>query len=180
MKTFWAGMTLAALSLASAGDSGCNCAKFFGPRFEKPAIGTRSTTTGSLNAKSSVDSAKILGCDLKYWNMPSGSSIKLVWQFYGSEDSDEPDNKTKSDSQSVNGSGTITAYLQSREGDFEPGIYECKFTADADGKTVYESPGIARITVGKVKKGGGKKSKSGDDDDDSPKKKKKSKKEDDD
>jgi hypothetical protein len=183
MNTFWAGLSLAAISLASAGDSGCNCAKFFGPRVEKPAIGTRPSAMGTLSTSSKTDSAKFLGCDIKYWNMPSGAKIKLVWQYYESEEDDTADNKTSAKAQDVSGSGIINAYLQSLDGGFEPGIYECKFTAEAD-KTVYDSPASARITVGKIKKGagaGGKSKKAGDDDDDdSPKKKKKSKKEDDD
>jgi len=176
MKTFWAGVSIAAISFASAGESGCNCAKFFGPRLEKPAIGTRSSAKGTLSTTTKTDSAKFLGCDLKYWNMPSGSKIKLVWQVYESEGDDEPVNKTSANDQEVSGSGIITAYL-TFDGGFEPGIYECKFTAKSD-KTVYDSPASSKITLGKVKKGGGKKT-GDDDDDDAPKKKKKSKKDDD-
>ena len=177
MKTFWAGVTIAAISLGSAGESGCNCAKFFGPRIEKPAIGTRTSATGTLSTTNKTDSAKYLGCDLNYWNMPSDAKIELVWNVYDGDDSDEPVNSTKGKDQDVNGSGKITAYLQSLDGGFAPGIYECKFTVKAD-KTVYDSPASSKITVGKVKKWSVKKT-GDDDDDDAPKKKKKKSKEDD-
>lgn len=177
MKTFWAGLTVAALALASSGDSGCACLKFFKARIDKPTIGTRASTTATLDVKSKVDSTKYLGCDIAYWNLPAGSQIRVVWQYYENESDDTPDQHSKGEAQSVSGSGTMNGYLKSGEASFAPGVYECKWSVEAD-KKIEDSPAAARIVVGKPGKSSGK-SKAADDDDDAPKKKK-SKKDDDD
>jgi hypothetical protein len=163
--------------LALTAGTGCDAIKkLVGPRLEKPLIGTRSSAVASLDKKDTAKNPKYLGCDIKYFNMPAGSKIRLQWHHYLDEDGkieddDESDNNTKWKDQSVTGNGVINAYLQSVGGDFAPGVYECRWEAIAD-KKVDGAEQFARIKVGdlsdlKKKKG------AADDDDDAPKKKKK-------
>ena len=141
--------------------------------YEEPDV---SAAIASLDVKAETGKAKYLGCDIKYWNMPAGSKIKLVWHVYEDEEGheeDDPINKTSGKEQDVQGNGVINAYLQSLDGDFHPGIYECKSEAITS-KKVEGGEQAAKIKVGdlsEIKKG---KKKSADDDD-APKKKKKSK-----
>jgi hypothetical protein len=180
MKKIWAGLAFAGIATLAISSTGCDAIKkMIGPRMDAPSIGTRSSAIASLDVKSEASKAKYLGCDLKYWNMPAGSKVRLTWHVYADEeghDDDDPVNQTKGKEQPVQGNGVINAYLQSLDGEFHPGIYECKWEAIAD-KKVDGGEQIAKIKVGDLskKKGGG-----DDDDDDEPKKKKKKSSDDDD
>ncbi|GAC1351819.1 MAG: hypothetical protein NVSMB1_08540 [Polyangiales bacterium] len=130
-------------------------------RLDAPSIGTRDSATASLTVRSATDPVRYLGCDIKYFNMPAGAKIKLIWNYYEGEDDLTPDNKSSGKEQEVHGSDSISSYLQSPDGRFEPGIYECKWSVE-NARNVLHSPSSARITVlGKKSK-----SKATDDDDD--------------
>ena len=117
-------------SLAFAG-TGCDAIKkMVGPRMEPPTIGTRSSAIASLDIKKETKKAKFLGCDIKYFNMPAGSKIRLKWHHYADadgtiEEDDEADQSTEGKEQPVQGTGVINAYLSSIGGEFAPGVYEC-------------------------------------------------------
>jgi hypothetical protein len=179
MNKFWNGIAFATIASFAMGSTGCDAIKkMIGPRMDKPTVGTRVSAIASLDIKSETDKAKYLGCDLKYWNMPAGAKIKLTWHVYGDEDGDgkadddDPINQTSGKEQDVQGNGVINAYLQSLDGDFGPGIYECKWEA-VTSKKVDGGEQSAKIKVGDPKAKKSKKKKGGDDDD-APKKKKKS------
>lgn len=176
MNNVWKGIAFATIASFAMGSTGCDAIKkMIGPRMDKPTIGTRVSAIASLDVKDSASKAKYLGCDVKYWNMPAGAKIKLVWHVYEDEDGhedDDPINKTSGKEQDVQGNGVINAYLQSLDGDFHPGIYECKWEAITS-KKVEGGEQAAKIKVGDLAKA--KKKKGGDDDDGDKKKKKKSK-----
>lgn len=179
MNNVLKGIAFATVATFAMGSTGCDAIKkMIGPRMDKPTIGTRVSQIASLDVKSEVSKAKYLGCDIKYWNMPAGSTIKLVWHVYQDEEGhedDDPINKTSGKEQPVQGNGVINAYLQSLDGDFHPGIYECKWEAITS-KKVEGGEQEAKIKVGDL---GKKKKKSADDDDDGDKKKKKKSSDDD-
>lgn len=184
MNKLWNGIAFATMATFAMGSAGCDAIKkMIGPRMDKPTVGTRVSAIASLDIKSETQKAKYLGCDLKYWNMPAGAKIKLTWHVYDHEDAngndkpdeDDPINKTTGKEQDVQGNGVINAYLQSLDGDFGPGIYECRWEAVTD-KKVDGGEQAAKIKVGDLK---AKKKKGGDDDADDSKKKKKKKSDDD-
>lgn len=164
-------------SLAFAG-TGCDAIKkMVGPRMEQPSIGTRSSAIASLDVKKETKKAKFLGCDLKYFNMPAGSKIRLKWHHYADadgkiEEDDEAEQSTAGKEQSVQGTGVINAYLSVTNGEFAPGVYECEWKAITDKKVEGEEQ-HARIQVGdlseieeETKKAKDKKSKKKKSDDD--------------
>lgn len=177
MKQFWNGIAFATIATLAIGGTGCDAIKkMIGPRMDKPTIGTRVSAIASLDTKTETGKAKYLGCDLKYWNMPAGAKIKLVWHVYDDEDGDghadddDPINKTTGKEQDVQGNGVINAYLQSLDGDFGPGVYECRWEAITS-KKVDGGEQAAKIKVGDLKAKKTKKKPA--DDDDAPAKKKK-------
>ena len=177
MNRMTKGLAIGSIALLAIGSTGCDAIKkMIGPRMDKPTVGTRVSAIASLDVKSEVSKAKYLGCDIKYWNMPAGAKIRLVWHVYEDEEGheeDDPINKTSGKEQDVQGNGVINAYLQSMGGDFHPGIYECKWEAITS-KKVEGGEQAAKIKVGdlsEIKKGA--KKKSADDEDEAPKKKKK-------
>ena len=178
MNKLWALSAVAVLSMSS---TGCDAIKrAISPRMDKPTIGTRVSSLASLDVKSKVGKAKYLGCDLKYWNMPAGSTISLTWYVFDSE-KDQKKGKdrqhTDGKDQSAQQKGVINAYLQALDGKFAPGIYECRWEAHTPGdKRVEGGEQSASIVVGDLDDV---KSKS-DDDDETPKKKKAKKSSDDD
>ncbi len=175
MNNVLKGIAFATIATFAMGSTGCDAIKkMIGPRMDKPTIGTRVSQIASLDVKNETSKAKYLGCDIKYWNMPAGAKIKLVWHVYEDEnghEDDDPINKTSGKEQDVQGNGVINAYLQSLDGDFHPGIYECKWEAITS-KKVEGGEQAAKIKVGDL--GKAKKKKGGDDDDGDKKKKKKS------
>lgn len=182
MNKYWSGLTFAAIAALSLSTSGCDAIKkLISPRMEKPTIGTRASSIATLDVKAKTSKAKYLGCDLKYANMPTGSTVNLTWYVYDDESAQKKGKDrqhTDGKDQDVRQQGVINAYLQALDGEFAPGIYECRWEAKAaGGKTVEGGEQSASIVVGdldSVKKKGD------DDDSDAPKKKKKSKKSDDD
>lgn len=182
MNKFWAGITFAGIAALSVSTTGCDAIKkLISPRMEKPTIGTRASAIASLDVKSKTAKARYLGCDLKYANMPAGSTVNLTWYVYDSESAQKKGKerqKTDGKDQDVQQQGVINAYLQALDGEFAAGIYECRWEAHAaGGKKVEGGEQTASIVVGdldSVKKGGD------DEESDTPKKKKKSKKSDDD
>jgi hypothetical protein len=155
---------IASLSIAS---TGCDrIKKMLGPRLDKPTVGTRAEQSSPLDVTTRAPKAKFLGCDLKYWNMPAGTKIKLAWAHYGTPDGTKADVETAGEQQTVQGSGVIKAFLHSDGDEFPPGTYECRWEAMSS-KTVDNGEQSARITIGDES---GKKP--SDDDDDEPKKKK--------
>jgi hypothetical protein len=182
MNNVLKGIAFATIATFAMGSTGCDAIKkMIGPRMDKPTIGTRVSAIASLDVKDTTSKAKYLGCDIKYWNMPAGAKIKLVWHVYededgdGKADDDDPINKTTGKEQDVQGNGVINAYLQSLDGDFHPGVYECKWEAITS-KKVEGGEQAAKIKVGDLAK----KKKKGADDDDGDSKKKKKKSSDDD
>lgn len=181
MNKFWAGITFAGIAALSVSTTGCDAIKkLIAPRMEKPTIGTRASAIASLDVKSKTAKAKYLGCDLKYANMPAGSTVNLTWYVYDDESAQKKGKDrqhTDGKDQDVQQQGVINAYLQALDGEFAPGIYECRWEAHAaGGKKVEGGEQSATIVVGDldtVKKKGG------DDDSDEPKKKKKKKTDDD-
>jgi hypothetical protein len=174
MMTKWSGLACATIAALALSSTGCDAIKkMISPRMDKPTIGTRVSAMATLDIKDTAKNAKYLGCDLKYWNMPAGSKIKLTWHVFEDEKSAKKDKDvqhTDGKEQIVTGNGVINAYLQALDGEFSPGIYECRWEAIAD-KKVDGGEQSAKVTVGDV--GSGKSKKSSDDDDDAPKKKKK-------
>jgi hypothetical protein len=172
MMTKWSGLACATIAALALSSTGCDAIKkMISPRMDKPTIGTRVSAMATLDIKDTAKNAKYLGCDLKYWNMPAGSKIKLTWHVFEDEKSAKKDKDvqhTDGKEQVVTGNGVINAYLQALDGEFSPGIYECRWEAIAD-KKVEGGEQSAKVTVGDL----GKAKKSGDDDDDAPKKKKK-------
>jgi serine/threonine-protein kinase len=128
------------------------------PRIDKPTIGTRLSPTASLQVTSRASQVAFLGCDLRYWNMPSGTTIRLVWHVYDS-DGDET-NSTAGKEQEIRGNGIVNAYLQSVDGEFRPGTYECTWRVISDGAAeVPETSAKLRVmkaaTTGEPPSGGG-------------------------
>jgi len=183
MNKYWAGITFAGIAALSISTTGCDAIKkLIAPRMDKPTIGTRASAIASLDVKSKASKAKYLGCDLKYANMPAGSTVNLTWYVFDDEAAQKKGKDrqhTDGKDQDVQQQGVINAYLQALDGEFAAGIYECRWEAHAaGGKKVEGGEQSASIVVGDldtVKKKGG-----DDDDSDAPKKKKKSKKSDDD
>jgi len=179
MNRIWKGLAIGSIAMLAVGSTGCDAIKkMIGPRMDKPTIGTRVSAISSLDVKTETGKAKYLGCDIKYWNMPAGAKVKLIWHVYededgdGHADDDDPINKTTGKEQDVQGNGVINAYLQSLDGEFHPGVYECRWEAITS-KTVEGGEQKAKIKVGDLSELKKKKKKSADDDD-APKKKKKS------
>ena len=175
-RKVWNGFAFATIAALAIGGTGCDAIKkMIGPRMDKPTVGTRVSAIASLDVKNEVSKAKYLGCDIKYWNMPAGAKIKLVWHVYEDEEGhedDDPINKTSGKEQDVQGNGVINAYLQSLDGDFHPGVYECKWEAITS-KKVEGGEQTAKIKVGDLGKAKKKNKAASDDDDDGDKKKKK-------
>ena len=178
MNRITKGLAIGSIAVLAIGNTGCDAIKkMIGPRMDPATIGTRTSAIATLDVKSETSKAKYLGCDIKYWNMPAGAKIKLVWHVYededgdGHADDDDPINKTSGKEQDVQGNGVINAYLQSLDGDFHPGIYECRWEAITS-KTVQGGEQKAKIKVGDLSDGKKKKKKSADDDDAAKKKKK--------
>lgn len=175
MNKHWAGFGFAALTALALSSTGCDAIKkAIGPRMEKPTIGTRASAIASLDVKSKTTKAKYLGCDLKHYNMPAGSHVNLTWYVFDSESAQKKGKhrqKTDGKDQDVQGQGVINAYLQAIDGEFDPGIYECRWEANAaGGKKVDGGEQSASIVVGDLDEI---KSKGGDDEesDEAPKKK---------
>lgn len=178
MNKYWAGLTFAGIAALSISTTGCDAIKkLIAPRMDKPSIGTRASAIASLDVKSKTAKAKYLGCDLKYANMPVGSTVNLTWYVYddaSSQKKGKDRQHTDGKDQDVSKQGVINAYLQALDGEFAAGIYECRWEAHAaGGKKVEGGEQSASIVVGDLdevkKKSGGDE----DEESDTPKKKKK-------
>jgi hypothetical protein len=174
MSSITKGLAIGSIALLALGTTGCDAIKkLIAPRLDKPTIGTRSDPLATLDVKSSTPKAKYLGCDIRFWNMPAGSKLKVSWAIYESEDSNKPKRETAGEDQPVQGSGIINGHLSHEDGYFPPGIYECRWEAISE-KKVEGGKQAAKITVADVSE------KKGDDDaEEAPKKKKKKSKDDD-
>lgn len=104
------------------------------------------SASGELSPATKVDNAKLLGCDIQYWNIPSGSTLRVVWNFYTDEHDASPQEQSRGNAIAIAGTGMLTTEVPIKP-DFPAGIYECSWKLSSD-KPVENSEPAARISVG--------------------------------
>ncbi|MBL8719995.1 MAG: hypothetical protein JNL79_28680 [Myxococcales bacterium] len=172
----WQGLALVA-ALALGTGTGCRLLMALAKKPKATVtIGTRTgmnSKTLAAKEKAKSGSAKYIGCDIAYENIPTATKMTYQWRKYHDKDAaKEGDTSDKTDEkwELVTGTGTFMLTVGDNGTDMEDAIYEChvKFEKDFDGNELN-----GRLTVGDVAESGSKKKKKGGDDDGDKKKKKK-------
>ena len=117
-------------------------------RLEPPTVGTRKTPTGELAARTSAREADIVGCDVEYQGLSSGSKLHITWRYWTDPAGrGTPDATQRADDLEVSGSGVSSAYFEAKIPPLPIGVYECEFAVASD-RPVIGREQSARITLG--------------------------------
>ena len=98
------------------------------PTLDDPKIGARSGKGAELSVASKVASAPMLGCEVRYENLPARSQIKVEWRWRQNDTSQNEWKTSKRETVEGTGNGTLHATLENPDGPLvDDGVWQCAF-----------------------------------------------------